>query len=479
MRDQRMNTARRLAVPGTAAAVLLMPSAADAHGLVQRADLPIPEWLFGWAATIVLIASFIGLAFLWPQVRLERPSWRPLPGGRRIASAPVQAVAGLIGVALLAVVIWSGFAGEQNGQANFSSTFVYVIFWVGPVFLSLLFGDVFRALNPWRAVGRMTGTLVRRSRGAETSHRMYPERLGRWPAALFLLIFTWTELVGQYGDLPQRIAICAVLYSAITWAGMAVYGVERWLDRGEAFGIYFTLFSRISIFETRHGVVGRRPLLGGLTTMNVLPGTVAFVAVMIGTVTFDGLSQGSIWRTGLAPSLTDVFDGLGFSPGTAVDLAGTVGLILGPLLIGGFYLLGIEGAKSVGGGMTSERLRRAFVHSLIPIAMVYVMAHYTTLLVFQGQAIKYLVSDPLGHGWDLFGSASASIDYGVLSQTATWYLQVGFVVLGHVGALVLAHDRALALYRKPVHAVRSQYWMLVIMVGFTSLALWLLSQANV
>ena len=117
------------------------------------------------------------------------------------------------------------------------------------------------------------------------------------------------------------------------------------------------------------------------------------------------------------------------------------------------------------------------MHTLVPIAMVYVAAHYLTFLLFEGQATLYLASDPFDEGWDLFGTADRAIDYTYLSQNATWYLQVAFVVLGHVAGLTLAHDRALALYRDAKLAVRSQYWMLAVMVGFTSLALWLLSQA--
>jgi hypothetical protein len=148
-------------------------------------------------------------------------------------------------------------------------------------------------------------------------------------------------------------------------------------------------------------------------------------------------------------------------------------------LIAGFYRLGIAGARSVGGGLSEERLRRAFIHTLVPIAMVYVAAHYFTFLLFEGQAIRYLASDPFGQGWDLFGTASAAIDYSLLSQNGAWYAQVAFVVLGHVAALTLAHDRALVLYKGDAKlAVRSQYWMLAIMVGFTSLALWLLAQAG-
>jgi hypothetical protein len=88
------------------------------------------------------------------------------------------------------------------------------------------------------------------------------------------------------------------------------------------------------------------------------------------------------------------------------------------------------------------------------------------------------VSDPLGKGWDLFGTRDASINYGLIGATTTWYVQVVLVVLGHAAGLALAHDRALVLYDDPRAATRSQLWMLAVMIGFTSLALWLLSQAN-
>ena len=195
--------------------------------------------------------------------------------------------------------------------------------------------------------------------------------------------------------------------------------------------------------------------------------------VMIGTVTFDGLSQGALWND-IAPTLQDAFGG----GDAATKLADTIGLLASVGIVAGFYALGIEGARTVGGNMSAARLRRVFIHSLVPIACVYVLAHYLTYLVFEGQAIQYLASDPFGQGWDLFGTASAAIDFSLISQNMTWYLQVGFVVLGHVAALVLAHDRALASYGQASEAVRSQYWMLGIMVGFTLLALWLLRQAG-
>jgi hypothetical protein len=461
-------TRRRAPLVAVAAAPLVaFPAVADAHGLAQRSNLPIPEWLFGWAATIVLVASFAALAALWPTPRLERPSWRPLPGGlgSALGSTAVEWACRAIGVALLVLVIAAGYAGEATALDNLAPTFILIIFWVGLVFVSALFGDVFRAFSPWRAF---------RFRGI----REYPSKLGRYPAAVGLFVFTWIELVSGWGDAPSSLTTAAVVYTVYTLAAQFVYGTDDWSRNGETFSVYFGLFARISPLETRERVVGIRPPLGGLPSLEPLPGTVLFVCVMIGTVTFDGLSQGEAWRS-VSVDMVDAVNALGIGLDAAVKVVDTIGLALGVGLVTGFYRLGIDGAHSVGGGLSAQRLRRGFIHTLVPIAMVYVAAHYLTFLLFEGQAIGYLASDPFGRGWDLFGTASASIDFNWLSQNAAWYLQVAFVVCGHVAALALAHDRALVLYGQAKLAVRSQYWMLGVMVGFTTLALWLLAQAGV
>ena len=444
-----------------------------AHGLVQRADLPIPEEMFLIAAAVVLGVSFVALAVLWPNPKLERPRWRPLPSPFDVVlcSPPVRATCGAIGVLLLGVVIVSGFTGPPGSRENFAPTFVYVVFWVGLAVASVLFGNVFRMFNPWLALGRVAERITR------STPRPYPERLGHWPAVVGLAGFAWMELAHQTGSDPRNVARAAAIYTVITLAAMLVYGAEQWADRGETFSVYFGLLSRVAAFETRDGRVGVRPPLSGLTQITPRPGLVALLAVMIGSTTFDGFSTGSIWAD-MEAELQRFFESAGASLDTAAMLASTVGLAGAILLVAGFYALGIAGAKTVKGGPGAARLRRGFVHTLVPIAAVYVVAHYLTFLVFEGQAMSYLASDPFGQGWDLFGTADAAIDYSVMSQNATWYAQVGVVVAGHVAALMLAHDRALTVYSNGRLAVRSQYWMLAIMVGFTTLALWLLKQAN-
>jgi len=471
--------ARTIAAAGTGLA-LAAPVPAHAHGVAARSDLPIPAWLFGWAAALVLIVSFVALAALWPKPKLEREHWRPLPGGvgRALASRPVEVACGGIGVFLLIFTVASGLLGEQIPSSNFATTFVYVVFWVGLVPVSVIFGDVFRAFNPWRAIGRVVDWASGSLAGEPLPPpKKYPEGLGRWPAAIGILVFAWLELVLQDGDLPRTVAIATCAYSAVVFVGMAVYGVGPWIDRAEAFSAYFNLFSRISPFERRGDEIGVRRPLSGLAQLDPLPGTVALVAVAVGTVSFDGASEGQLWL-GIALPLNRTLEGIGLSPSIGLGIIYTVGMLLAVALIYGFYELAVAGARSVGGGFTTKRLARAFVHSLIPIALVYVAAHYVTLLVFQGQAMGALISDPFGNGADLFGTAGTQIDYTVLGADTVWYIQVALVIVGHVTALAVAHDRALVIYDDSRLAVRSQYWMLGVMVGFTTLALWLLSQAN-
>ena len=148
------------------------------------------------------------------------------------------------------------------------------------------------------------------------------------------------------------------------------------------------------------------------------------------------------------------------------------------LLILGVYRVGILGVRSVSDRYSTSELSAQFAHTLVPIGFAYVLAHYFSLLLWQSQAMAYLISDPLGDGSNIFGTAGYQIDYHVISYAGIWYVQVAALLLGHVCALALAHDRALVLYEDPEQAVRSQYWMLAVMVAFTSFGLWLLSSVG-
>jgi hypothetical protein len=219
-----------------------------------------------------------------------------------------------------------------------------------------------------------------------------------------------------------------------------------------------------------------RPVLSGLTRVTPVPGTVALVIVAIAATTFDGLSENQ-WWTDIALDIQGGLDGV-LSATRALEVAYTLGLLAVIAICAGLFWLGVAGMRTVDRRHGSTELARRFAHSLVPIAFAYLLAHYFSLLAYQGQATAYLASDPLGKGWDIFGTATSTIDYAVVSANGIWYVQVGALVLGHVAGLILAHDRALVVYEDARIATRSQYWMLAVMVAFTSLGLWLLSAAN-
>ena len=369
---------------------------------------------------MVLIVSFAALATLWQTPRLEGDErFRPLPEGLSftLVNPATEFFAGLAGIFLLGVTIWAGLAGVQSPQANFAPTFIYVIFWVGLVALSLLLGDVFRAFNPWRAIARAAGWAASRLSGSMPAPFSYPERLGRWPAVAGLLGFAWMELAYRNGSDPSTLAIAALAYSAITPLGIACFGTETWISRGEAFSVYFNLFSKLSAVTVEEGRLGLRRPLSAATKLEPLPGTIMLLFVMIGTVMFDGASEGSPW-VDIAPDIQDRFIDIGFGPASSLELTFSIGMLLALCIVALIYGIGVYGIRTIDDRPVTA-IGRSFVHTLIPIAAAYVLAHYVSLLAFNSQAISYLASDPLGKGWDLFGTAGSAIDYSVLSATAS------------------------------------------------------------
>jgi hypothetical protein len=471
---------------GAAAAALLGPAAAQAHALIGRKDLPIPAWLFAWGASLVLIVSFFILSFAWHKTRFEADDWSPVSKrlSRAILNPVTDWLCGAVGVFLLGVSVWSGLYGIGTPDLNFSLTFLFVTAWIGFVLLSVAFGDIFRAFNPWRAIARVARRGLELLTGQEAKPlRTYPERLGRWPAAAGVVIFVWIELISgasgfqAVGVQPRTAAIAVLVYTLYTLVAMGLFGVEKWLDRGETFSVYFGMFSRLSALEVREHRLGVRRFLSATTRWAAVPGSLAIVLVTIGGTTFDGAQEGILASpiSSLGKRLIDI----GFGGSLALRIDETFWLAVVLAFVAGIYWLGINGMHLVRGSPPTHELGRRFTHTLIPIGLAYVVAHYFSLFVFQEQAqFTYLLSDPLGNGSNYFGTVTSSIDYSVLSPTVVWYVQVGALVAGHVTGLVLAHDRAIAIYGDSKKASLSQRWMLLVMVGFTCLGLFLLSQSN-
>jgi hypothetical protein len=440
-----------------------------AHGIAGRADLPIPAEWFGVAAAVVLVVSFVALAAGWSSPRLERPR------ERRLFRLGIWAdvLLGAVGVAAFALTVYAGLAGVSDQRDNLAPTAVYVGFWVGVAFASLLFGDVWRLLSPWRAAGRAVGWALARAGGGGAPEPLpYPARLGHWPAALGILAFGMAELTWAAARDPAPLAVLMLIYVAVQALGMGLYGVETWTRRGDAFGVWFSLLARLAPLTRRRGVLYARPPGTGAPGLHALPGTAAVLIAGIGITAFDGAREGPVFNA-VAPDVQRVLADAGMSLGAALEWTFLAGMLVCVALVAAIYGAAVAGMPTGPGAPTRASLARRFAHGLIPIAAAYLVAHYFSLLAYNGQDLWRLVRAPLDGG-----GTGPQIDYSVVSATAIWYVQVATLVAGHVAALVLSHDRALAVYGSTRAAARSQLVMLGVMVGFTCLGLYLLSAAN-
>ena len=418
-----------------------------AHAISSRADLPLPLWLFVYGAGGAVVASFAALAVLWPRARFEGMAGVPLSPVVEAAARVATVLARVLGVVLFVAVLVSAWDGATTPDRNLAPTMVYVIFWVGLIVVSALVGNVWAAVSPY-------ATLARLRQRYGPPPRPIPERWGQWPAAVLLLGFAWLELVYPNPASPRAVAVAVTVYSAITLAGVSVWG-RAWLDHGEAFGVLFGLLSHIAPFSRDgDGTLRVRVPLAGLASLEPKPGTAGVVLAALGSTSYDGLS-----RTRLFPSIVGTRFGWGLVPAATFLLLA----ILAAVAIAFGYAMEIAARVT---GQTQSGMTRAFVQSLVPIVLAYAVAHYFSLLVFQGQAAYALVSDPLGRGWNLFRTAGRPIDYLLVSTRTIALVQAGAIVIGHISGVVSAHDRAVARFRPRV-AVRSQYPLLAVMVLYT------------
>lgn len=448
-----------------------------AHGIGGVRDLPVPESFFFTTAAIVLVVSFILLGVLWRSPLLERradgrrlPSWLQVVLLSRALRVALQASS----VALLALVLATALFGTTIPLLNFAPTFIYVIFWLGLPLLSVTLGDVWRVLSPWRAIADATVWTMDRFGRQSRPILEYSGRWGRYPAAAALFAFVALELAHTQASNPRTLAVATALYSYWALAGMAVYGRDAWTRGGEGFAVAFGLLARIAPFAVRDGAIVVRWPLTGLAGAERVPGTLLFVAVMLGSTSFDGFNRTSTWQNLLGDvraDLTGESQRVVDLATTLVNVAGLTGFIAAVVLT---YLVAVTVARRLVDAPRS--LVPDFVLSLVPIAFAYLVAHYFSLFVIQGQFIVTLASDPFGRDWDLFGTADFVPNLTIVTPETVWYVQVAALTVGHVAGLAIAHDRAVALFEDRGDALRSQYPMLALMVLYTVGGLWLLSQ---
>ena len=425
-----------------------------AHAVSGRLDLPVPRSLFLFGAIAALVVSFVALGTLWRSPRLQGT----VTGGalplQRVWSSKLLSYS-FRGLAFLLFLITGAAAIGGDPARNIAPVFIFVWLWVGLAFAHALFGDLWRTLSPFDTLARLLGL--------PDEKRPMPARWGIWPATIGMFGFVWLELVAPFNYIPVWLGVMMVAYTLWTMAGMSIFGRVTWNKRGEAFAVYFEMLSRMAPFgRDADGTLRWRPPLGGLPSLPLRPGIVAFVMVILGSTTFDGLKRTAWWR-----ALE------GEIQGTLMALVSTLVLIGVCLFVTGAYWLAMRGAARFDEQDTWSLAVR-FVHTLVPIAFAYVVAHYFSLLLIEGQYGIIRASDPFGLNWNLFGTITWFINGDVVAPETIWYVQVGAIVVGHVGGVVLAHDRAIAIFPQQI-ALRTQYALLAVMVVYTTIGLMILS----
>jgi hypothetical protein len=463
-------------------------SPAPAHGFGQRYDLPIPLSFYVWGAGATVALSFVGFTLFLrqePNLSRLRAEWHPKG---RLVNAVVMSARSLA-VGLLALVIVAGLFGSQDPIRNIAPAMIWIIAWVGLAFLSLLLGEVWALINPWDTVFTFAESSYRRIRAGAVlgSGRRFPEWLGVWPAFLLFVLFSWMELVWSGKNVPAELAAALLVYSGLTWLGMFVFGREAWLGRGEVFTLVFGTFARFAplarMLEGRVGIRVRPPAAGLLEDHPLTISMVALVIALLATVTFDGFLETPLWARVDFAVLDSASDSsfwavLSLREDQAVRAVRTLALLGWVLLFLGVYAVfcwltaAVSGDRAVSAGIIARR----FVLTFVPISLAYHVAHYFSLLFIGGQYAIPLLSDPLGRGWNLFGTAGYQVDIGFVTPRLQWSVAVVAVVLGHVVAVYLSHITALRVFRSSRAALVSQIPMIVLMVGYTMISLWILSQ---
>ena len=454
----------------TAAVLAAVPALAHAHSFGRVLTLPVPLWLYLYGSAAALLLSFAVLGMQRGAAAGVGPhgsaTWP------RAASSHAERFWQARGVAALARAAATAFAGTLNPYRNFSMTWFWVVFLLGGLYASALWGERAAWLNPWRTL--LLAIEHRRPR-RDAAWAVTPPRAPDCTPALALYVALIAFELFGHGS-PRSLGIALTAYTLVVLAGGLAFGGATWLARGELFDAYFGIAARLA--PTRAGTVAR-------LSREDLPGVSAllFVLFMLASTAFDGLKETVLWNTlwwqGLAPTLTPLAGGNLAKAYPLLarwqDALNFGVLLLSPALYLAVCALALLACRALmpaaaRAPWSLRSLLLALGPSLIPIAVAYNASHYANLLVAQGSRVVALLLDP-------FGSAPQATLFGLPapSPLVTWHVQVAIILAGHVLGMAICHRR-LALHG--VSRGRNalvQLPLLLLMVALTASGLWVMS----
>ena len=431
-----------------------------AHGIGGASDLPISPELAIAGAVAALTISFTVLAVAWRSPRYDAAtSGRPAPAWlATLVDTPwFRGALRVLGLVVAAYAAFAAVFGKDLLTNPFFGMF-YVWWWVGLVPLSLLFGPVWKAISPVRTINLAFARLS----GSDPERGLfeYPERLGHWPAAVGLYAFVWFELVYPYSTELGPVRLWCAAYVAIMLLGGALFG-NTFYSRADPFEVYSSLVAKLSVWGRRGDRLVIRSPLANLDTVPVRPGLVGVVAVLFGSTAFDSFADSTVWVRFIQ------------STELPVNALNNLALLGFCVAVGAIFALGCI-QTGIGDDLERHQLPNQFAHSVVPIIVGYIFAHYLTYLVEVGQTTLIQASDPLSNGSNVLGTGDWSVNYWLsLHPTLLASLKVLFVVLGHVVGVIAAHERAVRILPRR-HQLTGQLPLLFVMVFYTVSGLYLL-----
>lgn len=497
MSNRRPAAALAVAAGLAAGLSAIAPWPVLAHALGGVFTLPVPLNLYLAAAGSAVAASFV------VAVVLVRPAG-PVPSYPTRPFAPPTASRASAVLRVLGMVWWFGIIGiglVADPISPLPAVLFWIGIWVGLPISAVLFGNPWPSMSPFRTLFAGLERLARWVGFDRLDAGLrYPERLGRWPAALLLFVAAWCELVLPERNSPTTIAVLLSGYTVLTLVGMVLFGKIAWLRNVELFEIYLGWFGRV-------GPIGRRvvqpeacagcaegcdpghcvdcpecaiaadsgerlpelrPWFAGLTEIGRTGWSdAALIVLALAAVTYDGLTETALWGSvmnGLFSALLPIIGAL--NTVLAIQTLGLIALwaaFLGAFSLAAVLTRGMHDADREPASLGATA--GAYAATLLPIAGGYLVAHYLTLLI-QGVAwIPLLIADPLS-------TVAPLLDWIPIS--AVWYLSVGAIVIGHIAAVVLAHRRA--LQDSPRSPILAGLPLVLLMVGYTVLSLWIIAQ---
>lgn len=438
---------------------LVIPPPVAAHAFGIQYTLPIPLWMYLWGGGVVVAISFLLIGYF---LKFSKKGSEKI--GLNISQnlllkffrwGLVQTFFKSLSLVIFSLTILAGFMGSPEPASNFTTVFFWILFYLGFIYLSALVGNFWIVVNPWRILTPNFSPKLN-----------YPSSLGYYPALLFYFLLIWLELLSNgIGVNPPSLAGILIFYTGINFLGSIIFGKENWFKYGEFFSALFELFSKISPIQKKENKFYLQIPFSKLLEERVNHfSLVIFILFSLSSTAFDGFRSTSWW-------LKLVYLLGGGQIISSLMLGASLVLFLS-LYLSAIYLMKLL----VKTKLAVFDLASKFAYSLLPIALVYNLAHYYSLLLIQGQSIISLVSDPLNRGWNLFGSSDYVINIGIIGAKFIWNSQVLLIISGHIVAVFLAHSIALRLYKDRKSSLVSQLPMLTLMVFYTTFGLWLLSQ---